>query len=163
MEISGSRGRCHLASRECTTLSVPASIILKQSLSWLYPKFRKKHGRAWRPILLCRGTRWYAGLQNGKTGIGGWPPKTTLCGESMPLFAVVAERLDPSEAHKTDSIHKLEPSGSRTPLSLSRCTSGKSLFTSSRAACPALIALESQLSTGPFCCGGFGGRYIRAR
>ena len=30
---------------------------------------------------------------------------------SMPLFAVVAERLNPSEAHKTDSIHKVEPLG----------------------------------------------------
>ena len=34
------------------------------------------------------------------------------------MFAVVAERLNPSEAHKTDSIHKLVPSGSRTPLRL---------------------------------------------
>ena len=104
----------------------------------------------------CRGTRWFAGLQNGKTGIDGRLPKNTSYGESMTLFAVVAERLNPSEAHKTDSIHKLEPSGSRTPLSLSRCTSGKSLLTSMRAACPALIARESPISTGPFCCGVYG-------
>ena len=107
-------------------------------------------------ILFCRGTRWYAGLQNGKTGIGGRPPKKTLCEESMPLFAVVVERLNPSDAHKTDSVHKLEPSGSRTPLSISRSTSGKSLFTSSRTACLVLVALESPLSTGLFCCGVYG-------
>ena len=94
-EIIGSRGWCHVTSRECTTLPVSVSIILKQSLPWLYPKFRKKYGRTWRSILLCRGTRWYAGLQNGNTGIGGRPPKNTSCGESMPLFAVVAERLNP--------------------------------------------------------------------
>ena len=44
--------------------------------------------------------------------------KDASCGESMPLFAVVAERLNPSDAHRMDSIPKLEPSGSRTPLSL---------------------------------------------
>ena len=71
----------------------------------------------------------------------------------MPLFAVVAERLNPFEAHETDSIHRLMPSGSRTPFSCSRCTSGKSLFTSMRAAWPALMARDSPLSTGPFCCG----------
>ena len=138
------------------TLPVSASIILKQSLPWLYPKFREKHGRAWGSILLRRGTRWYAGLQKGKTDIGGRPPKNTSCGESMPLFAVVVEWLSPSHAHKTDPIYKLEPSGSRTPLSLSRCTSGKSLLTSSRVVCPALIAFTSPLSTVPFCCGVYG-------
>ena len=142
-----------MTPRECTTLLVSASTILKQSLPWLYPKLRKKHGRARWSSLLYRGTRWYAGLQNGKTGIGGRLPKNASCGESMPLFAVVAERLNPSEARKTDFIHKLEPSKCRTPFSLSRCTSGKSLLTSIRAACPALNARESPLSTGPFCCG----------
>ena len=83
-------------------------------------------------------------------------PENTLWGGSMPLFAVVAERLKPSEAHKTDSIHRLAPSGSRTPLSWSRCTSGKSLFTSRRATCPALSARDSPLSTGPFCCSVYG-------
>ena len=83
-------------------------------------------------------------------------PEEYLVWESMPLFAVVAERLNPSEAHKTDSIHKLEPSESRTPLNLSRCTSGKSLFTSFRAAYPALVARENSLSTGPFYCGVYG-------
>ena len=71
----------------------------------------------------------------------------------MPLFAVVVEWLSPSDAHKTDSIHKREPSGCRTLLSLSKCTSGKSLLTSSRAVYPVLITLESPLSTVPFCCG----------
>ena len=144
-EIGDSRGWCHISSRECTTLPVSASMILKQSLPRLYLKFRKKQGRAWGSILLRRGTRWYAGLQNGKIGIGGQPPKNTLCGENMPLFAVVVGWLNPSDAHKTYSIHKLEPSGSRTPLSLSRCTSGKSLLTSRSATCPALIALGSAL------------------
>ena len=74
----------------------------------------------------------------------------------MPPFAVVAERLNPSEAHKTDSIHRLVPSGSRTPFNCFRCTSGKSLFTSMRAAWPALMARDSPLSTGPFCCGVYG-------
>ena len=50
----------------------------------------------------------------------------------MPLFAVVAERLNHSEPHKTDSTHKLVSSGFRTPLSRSRCTSGESLYTSMR-------------------------------
>ena len=71
----------------------------------------------------------------------------------MLLFAVVAERLNPSEAHKADSIHKLEPSVSRIPLILSMYTFGKSLLTSMRAACPAFLARESPLSTGPFYCG----------
>ena len=44
----------------------------------------------------------------------------------MPLFAAVAERLNLSNAYKTDSVHKLESSGSRTPFRLSRCISGKS-------------------------------------
>ena len=126
-----------MTSRECTILPVSASMILKQFLPWLYPKLRKKHGRAWRSILLCRGTRYYTDLQNGKSGIGGRPPKNISCGESTTMFAVVVERLNPSEAHKTNCIHKLEPSGSRTLLSLSRCTSRKSLLTSKRAACPA--------------------------
>ena len=155
-ETSGFRGWCHVTSRECTTLPLSESMIFKQSLPWLYPKFRKKHRHAWRSILLRRGTRWYADLQNGKTSIDGRSPKNTSCGGSMPLFAVVAERLNPSEAHKTDSIHRLEPSGSRTPLSFSRWTSGKSFSVSIRAACPALIVLESPLSTGPFCCGVYG-------
>ena len=60
--------------------------------------------------------------------------------------------VSPSEAHKTDYIHKLEPSGCRTLLRLSKCTSGKSLLTSSRAVCPALITLDSPLSTVSFCC-----------
>ena len=46
-EISGFRGWCHVTSRECTTHPVSASLILRQSLLWLYPKFRKKHGREW--------------------------------------------------------------------------------------------------------------------
>ena len=74
----------------------------------------------------------------------------------MPLFNVVAEGLNPSETPKTDSIHKRESSESRTPLSLSRCTSGKSLLTSMRAACPAFIARESPLFTGPFYCSVYG-------
>ena len=40
-EICGFRGSCHMTSGECTTLPVSASIILKQSLPRLYPKFRK--------------------------------------------------------------------------------------------------------------------------
>ena len=160
VEISGSRGWGYVTSRECTTLPVFASMILKQSLPWLRPK------------CIRRGTRWYASLQNGKTGINGRPPKNTSFGESMPLFAVVAERLNLSDAHKTDSIHKLEPSGSRTPLSLLRRTSGKNLLTSSRAACPALIALRSLLSLlgrsvaaymEPLVRGEFGGRYSNQR
>ena len=75
----------------------------------------------------------------------------------MPLFAVVAERLNSSDAQKTYSIHNLEPSESQTPLSFSRCMPGKSLLTLSRAALSALIALESPLSTtGSFCCGVYG-------
>ena len=74
----------------------------------------------------------------------------------MPPFAVVAERLNPSEAHKTDSIHRLVPSGSRTPFRCSMCTSGKSLFTSMRAAWPTLMARDRPFSTGPFCCGVYG-------
>ena len=74
----------------------------------------------------------------------------------MPLFAVVAERLNPSETHKTDSIHKLMPSRSGTPLSRFRCTSGKSLFTSMRAAWPALMVRDSPLSSRPSCCGMYG-------
>ena len=100
--------------------------------------------------------RWYAGLQNGKVGIGGRLPWKISYGESMPPFAVVAERLNPSEAHKTDSIHRLVPSASRTPFNCSRCTSGKSLSTSMRAAWPALTARDRPLSTGPFCCGVYG-------
>ena len=100
--------------------------------------------------------RWYAGLQNGKVGIGGRLPWKISYGESTPPFAVVAERLNSSEAHKTGSIHRLVPSGSRTPFSCSRRTSGKSLFTSMRAAWPALMARDSPLSTGPFCCGVYG-------
>ena len=79
------------------------------------------------------------------------------------MSAVVAERLNPSEAHKTYSTHKLVPSGSRTPLSRSRCTSGKSLFTSMRAAWPALMARDTPPSTGPFFCGGYGDCYSTPR
>ena len=57
----------------------------------------------------------------------------------MLLFAVVAERLNPSDAHITDSIYKLEPSGSRNSLSLSRCMSEKCLLISILAATPTLI------------------------
>ena len=35
MEISVSRGWCHVTSRECTTILVSASITLNQSLPWL--------------------------------------------------------------------------------------------------------------------------------
>ena len=54
-------------------------------------------------------------LQDGRTGIGGLLPKNTSYGESMPLFALVAERLNPSEAHTIDSIHKFESSGFQIP------------------------------------------------
>ena len=56
-EISDSRGWCYVTSRECTTLPVFAAMFFKQSLPWLYPKFRKRHGRAWGSISLHRGTR----------------------------------------------------------------------------------------------------------
>ena len=55
-----------------------------------------------------------------------------------------------------DTIHKLESSESRIPLSISRCTFAKSLLTSMRATCPALIARECSLSAGPFSCGVYG-------
>ena len=67
------------------------------------------------------------------------------------MFAVVAERLNLMDAYKIDSTHKLDPSGSLTPSTLSSCMSGKSLLTLSLPAYPALMALESPLYTVPFC------------
>ena len=63
---------------------------------------------------------------------------------------------NPSKTHKIYYIHKLETSGFRTPVRLPRFMSEKSLLTLSRTVCPTLIALESPLSTGPFCSGVYG-------
>ena len=69
----------------------------------------------------------------------------------MLLFAVVTERLNPFHAHSSDPNNKLVSSGCRNPFSRSRWIFGKSLLTSIRAVCPVLMALESLLSTVPFC------------
>ena len=56
-ETSGSHGWCHVTSREYTAISVSTSRTFEQLLTWLYPKFVEKHGRAWRMGSRRRGIR----------------------------------------------------------------------------------------------------------